>query len=401
MTRWEEGSGPDPVTRAPDASRRRLWVAAGTGVLALGLVAAGATWFVPWWSDANRPPTHQRVAAGRAHTCAITPGGTVKCWGDNTSGQLGDGTTTSTTTPVEVRDLTNVVALSGSGNDTCALTASGTVSCWGANDAGQLGDGGTASSTVPVAVAEVGQGVLAISAGATHTCALTRARAVWCWGDNGSGQLGTGVPAAGSGPREVAGLPARSTGVAAGNGFTCVVFTGRTVRCWGDNGDGQLGLGDTRPRATWETVVGLPPASFVSAGDAHTCALAHDGRVLCWGANFAGQLGATSSARNAFTPMAVPGIGGGFTVVASGYNQTCAVGGSGEVSCWGGARDASVDAGPVTVQGLPPSRDVSVGAFHACAVSDAEVWCWGRNPSGQLGDGSESDHAAPVRVVGF
>lgn len=401
---------PPPARAASRRARRglpavpRWWLVGGSAVVALALVAAGAAvlpWFVPWWSDGNRPPVTQRIAAGRSHTCAVTTHGTVKCWGDNVWGQLGDGTTRASATPVEVQDLAGVVALSGSGNHTCALTSAGLVFCWGADDSGQLGDGGTAARSVPVRVAAVGEGVRAISGSATHTCALLRSRAVSCWGDNGAGQLGAGTSPSGTGPREVVGLPPRSTAVSAGNGYTCVVFTGRTVRCWGDNGDGQLGVGDTEPRSSWQPVVGLPWASAVSAGDTHSCAVTHDGRVMCWGANDGGQLGIIKAARNALTPMAVPGIGEDYELVAAGYRRTCAVSRAGEVTCWGGSADDNAEVVPTIMAELPPSQDVAVGAFHACALAGTEVWCWGRNPDGQLGDGTVRDHAQPVRVANF
>ena len=120
--------------------------------------------------------------------------------------------------------------------------------------------------------------------------------------------------------------------------------------------------------------------------------------VLCWGANFAGQLGITRSAPNALTPLAVPGLAEGQSRVSAGYHQTCAVGPAGEVTCWGGVTDADAEAAPTQVQELPATQDVSVGAFHACAVAGADVWCWGQNSSGQLGDGTQRDRTTPERV---
>lgn len=394
-----------PVTGRRRGAPPKRWLLIGAALVVVGIVVAAAVWFlprfVPWWNDLNRPPQLSRVAAGRSHTCAVTTEGGVKCWGENSSGQLGNGTTTASTSPVSVQGLSGVVAVSGSGNHTCALTGSGAVFCWGANESGQLGNGGPANSPVPVGVTEPGSNVRAVNASVTHTCALTASRALWCWGDNGSGELGPGRTPTDHRPAQVTGLPGQPTDVAAGNGFTCAVLTGRYAVCLGDNGDGQLGLGDATPRATWEYVVGLPRISFVSAGDAHACTITHDAVIMCWGANFAGQLGVTKAARNAFTPMGVPGIGDTFTALSAGYRQTCAVSKNGVVTCWGGSTEAATEAGPAVVAGLPAAQSVSVGAFHACAMAGTEVWCWGQNTDGQLGDGTVLDRDLPTKVTGF
>ena len=388
--------GLPPQPRPP---RQRWSILAAVAVALVALVAVVVV-VLPRWQEGQLPmPPRSRVASGTSHTCALTTGGGVKCWGANHFGQLGNGSTAPSAVPVDVRSLeAGVVGLSGSGNHTCALTGEGTVKCWGANESGQLGNGSTDNSGVPVDVAGLGPGVLQVSAGASHTCALTRSRTVLCWGTNGTGELGTGGTEASAIPVPVKGLPAGSTAVDVGNGFTCVVFTGSTVRCWGDNGDGQLGTGDRTGRLLWETVSTLPPSSVLSVGDAHACAVASDGAVACWGTNRAGQLGISMAGTGSLTPIVVPGLPqGGVTAVSAGYNRTCGVA-SGSVVCWGGAMDAAAaeKAGPQAVAELKGVTEVSVGTFHACAATAQAVSCWGENSNGQLGDGTTSASEVPV-----
>jgi len=395
-------AGKASVDHARRAHPRRRWplvVAAVALVAALGGAAAAA---LPWWRDGHLPPARARIAAGAAHTCAVVGTGGVRCWGDNSFGQLGNGTTTPSTSPVDVAGLSSgVVAVSGSGNHTCALTDTGAVRCWGDNSTGQLGDGTTVSSAVPVDVSGLDAGVLQVSAGAGHTCALTGQRAVACWGDNGTGQLGTGDTRPSATPVPVRDLPARSTSVGVGNGFTCAVFTGRTVRCWGDNGEGQLGLGDRAGRTRWEPVTALARSSAIGVGDSHACAVTRTGEVACWGANWAGQLGLVLASEGSLTPVGVPGLPAGVSAVSSGYHATCALA-SGTVTCWGAAVDAASGerAAPRAMTGLEGVEQVAVGAFHACAATAGSVSCWGENASGQLGDGTTDASDVPVVVVG-
>jgi alpha-tubulin suppressor-like RCC1 family protein len=153
------------------------------------------------------------VSAGGWHSCALTTSGGVKCWGLNAHGQVGDGTRTSASLPRDVIGLTSgVAAIAAGGSHTCALTTAGAVKCWGRNAEGQLGDGTTTESLTPVDVVGLSSGVVAIAAGGYHTCALTAAGAVKCWGDNGYGAVGDGSYADRSAPVSVTGL---NSGVAA------------------------------------------------------------------------------------------------------------------------------------------------------------------------------------------
>jgi len=193
------------------------------------------------------------------HTCAVTTGGGVKCWGSNSNGQLGDGTTTNRSTPVDVAGLTSgVTAITAGEYHTCALMTTGQVKCWGWNGSGELGDGTNISRSTPVDVSGMGSGVSAVDAGWWYTCALTTNGTVNCWGSNSAGGLGDGTTTDRSTPVAVAGALSGVTAIAVGLWHTCGLTTGGGVKCWGSNSNGELGDGTTTDRTTPVAVSGLP-----------------------------------------------------------------------------------------------------------------------------------------------
>jgi alpha-tubulin suppressor-like RCC1 family protein len=279
------------------------------------------------------------LAAGKFHTCALMSGGGVKCWGYNFDGQLGDGTSgTDRLSPVDVVGLSSgVTAITASGAHTCALMSGGGVKCWGQNSYGQLGDGTTAYQSSPVDVVGLSSGVTAITASGAHTCALMSGGGVKCWGQNSFGQLGDGTSGTDRlSPVDVVGLSSGVTAVTAAWGHTCALTGAGGVKCWGYNGSGGLGDGTIAHRLSPVDVVGLSSGvAAVAASEKHTCVVTTAGGVKCWGHNFDGQLGDGTSGTDRSSPVDVVGLSSGVAALAAGESHTCAVTSAGDIQCWG------------------------------------------------------------------
>ncbi len=250
------------------------------------------------------------VAAGGLHTCAVVAGGAVQCWGDNSSGELGNGTTTDSLTPVPVKGLssgTTAVAL-GFGH-TCALLKGGEVKCWGLNTYGELGTGGVSDPVkVPVAVKGLSSGATALVANSLHNCALLAGGTVKRWGHNVDGELGDGTVTDSAVPVAVKGLSAGVVALGAGTGHTCAVTAEGGVKCWGSNAFGQLGDNTIVDRHEPVDVVGLSSGVVaVALGFDHTCAVMTTGAVKCWGGNFYSQLG-DGTKNQSLVPVDVIGL---------------------------------------------------------------------------------------------
>lgn len=371
------------------------------------------------------------VSAGGFHTCALTTAGGVECWGNNTSGELGNGTTggpdcfgTCYTTPVDVIGLSSgVVAVSAGDHHACALTSTHGVKCWGDNAFGDLGNGTLDRSSTPADVIGLASGVAAVSAGGEHTCAVTMAGGVKCWGRNVLGQLGNGTTTDSSTPLDVAGLTNVAV-AAAGLYHTCAVTTAGGVKCWGRNTYGQLGNGTTTNSSTPVDVTDLASTvAAVSAGGEHTCALTTAGGIKCWGDERTGQLGNDVSGAGpcggtdacSITPVDVIGLTSGAAAVSAGGYHTCAITTGGGAECWGFDLYGQLGNGaatnyfqtPMNVYGLATgvaaiSAGDADGDDHTCALTTAGgVKCWGQNIHGELGDGTcECTPISPTPVPG-
>lgn len=326
-------------------------------------------------------PAAVDVAAGDGHACLLRSDGTVRCWGANDFGQLGDGTRTARPEPVEVVGAPpDVAQIDAQGNDTCALTAAGEVWCWGQNHRGQLGDGTLEVRDRPTRVEGLPPAA-GLSVGGAHVCALAAAGEVWCWGWNAPGQLGDGSTEDRTRPVRASSAPPGVVTVEAGYDVSCALEGGGRLSCWGYEPD--------RPPGSVEGV------RAVANGADHTCA-AVESEVRCWGHEPGGLAVPIDGDRSYLVP--------GARRVAAAVDHVCAVTDAGEVWCWGKNDHGQLGDGsyrwstePVRAELGEPASSVAVGARHSCALTrTGGVRCWGANDLGQLGDGTGFESLVPV-----
>ena len=423
------------------------------------------------------------IASGYNHACAIKFDGKAYCWGDQTSGAVGNGTTSGiSTTPVAVTTTNlanadkNFKLITAGGHHSCGVSTTNIVYCWGRNTEGQLGNASNTDSAIPVPVdvagALAGRSILAISAGENFTCAIASASTsaggttnqAFCWGYNAYGQLGnanTGtnqnVPVAVSIATVLASKSVAS--IATGQNHACAIAAGNAVDsavyCWGNNASGQLGTNSTVlsniPVAIVDSnaVLGAMSATNISAGGSSTCMTASDAKVYCWGLNTNGQLGdASNTQRNAAVAVSTADKLSGKTLQALsvGPSHTCALAADDQLYCWGGTLAGAIGNGDTKSYNVPVSvltssmtgaqavsvtskgsanlirtsdssvwqsyssiskfdysdrawKQVSTALKHVCAVSnDGKAYCWGDNTYGQLGNNTSTDQSSPTAV---
>ena len=354
--------------------------------------------------DDGIPEITPMVSGGGNHTAVLNADGTVWTWGTNEAGQLGDGTTTASHTPVQAQNLENVIAVTTGNGYTVALQHGGTVWSWGRNARGQLGDGTTIARQIPVQVQNL-KDIVAISAGSEFTLALRANGTVLSWGFNNNGQLGDGTTTARNTPVQVQSL---TNVIAISSGFNHAIALKEdgTVWTWGMNSSGQLGDGTTIDRHTPVQVQNLENVVAIAAGFTHTVALKDDGTVWAWGWNLAGQLGNGTNI-DSNLPVQVQNLTN-IIAISSGMSHTVALRNDGTVWSWGHNSNGRLGDGtitarntPVQVRNLENVVAVSVGYDHTTILtSEGAVWTWGMNNRGQLGDGTTTHRFLPVRVLG-
>jgi alpha-tubulin suppressor-like RCC1 family protein len=382
----------------------------------------------PWTGTLPPPPPPsgptpiggQTIWANGWRSCAIEAG-VLYCWGQNSDGQVGDGTQRNANTRRPVTGIGDLAAVGLGQFATCICNRAGKASCWGRNIEGELGIGApSASSTTPVVVSGIDDCVQ-ITGGAYHTCVLHAGGTVSCWGSNGSGQLGQS-------PEQVTTTCARSAGpavpclpspalvpglsnvaeIGAGERYGCARMKDMTVACWGDNSVGQLGDGTTTSRPAPAPVIGLAADVVeLAVGRFFACARHASGAVSCWGGGMGGQLG-NGTLGNVPYPVDVAGIGDA-AHLGLGRDHGCVLRDSGTVWCWGGnafgqlGNGTTTSAlGPVQTTGLSGITSIAVGSVHTCARNpDGGAFCWGENIVNQLGDGTTTNRSLAVTVAGF
>jgi len=332
----------------------------------------------------------------------------VYCWGTATEDQLGDGGGPRPMAGPPVTGLNDAIAIDAGANHTCALRRGGSLVCWGYASFGQIGDGTmVASRPTPRAVIDLAGPVSAVAGAALTTCALLTTGEAQCWGESRHGQVGDGSIGLGVyrlTPSYVLGLSAVSA-ISGGYMSACALRADRTVACWGANSFAELGDGTTTDRSTpVEAFPGALLADQIAAGIYHTCAR-HGSSVSCWG-----RLSGTGTV--SMTRVGVPGVSDAAEIDA-GADFDCVRRTSGTVSCWGtsasgelgtGAIGTSTSSPAVPVVGLADAIQLAIsgaGSFACALRATGAVVCWGDNTYGQLGDGTMTDRAMPVTVLGL
>ena len=431
---------------------RRTWTILKAGAIFVALIAVSLLLLESSGAGASTAPI---IDTADYHTCAVMPDTGVQCWGGNQHGELGDGTTDNSNVPVDVVEgsgrLSGISAVTTGYEHTCAVTVAGGAKCWGDNEFGQLGDDSTDNSLTPVDVLDGPGGsplanvkAIVASPGVAqgyHTCALveddpqTAGYGVKCWGENIKGQLGDGTTTTRTTPVDVNLLASGVDALAIGVQHTCALLSTGGMKCWGNNGSGELGDNGVcvTPCSTPVNVVGL--SSGVTkitaggyAGAGRSCAV-QNGGAKCWGKNDTSQLGdGTTTDRS--TPVTVSGLGSGVADINTGGGHTCAITTGATAKCWGFnglifgwgvlgddgacgdicstpvdvcATDAPLPRPCTTAAGNALTDVVAIraGLYHTCAqiAPHNTLKCWGLGGSGQLGIGPAGAQMMPFDVL--
>ena len=384
-------------------------------------------------SDATGPDdmSQIQIQAGREFTCAVDGEGIAWCWGRNNAGQLGDGTSNNQGAPARVRGerTFSSIGIAGTGVHACGVSDTGTAFCWGGNDRGQLGNGTIDDSSVPVAVA--GSHVFrSVSAGSQFSCGVAVGGDGYCWGQGAWGNLGDGGKAQSLEPVLVAGNLEFSTLKAGSSSLACGVTTGGDGYCWGLNWRGEIGsttgeqcavgpfLLDCASTPARVPRINDEPFQDISPGLSYACGVSAGGLAACWGTNELGQLGNVTTEICIGGPglfdascsrTALPVFGQHRCLnIATGRQHTCGVTVTRQGLCWGLNDLGQLGNGvfrsqstvPETVRGGHAFVSIAAGHQHSCgATAKADMYCWGTNVWGQVGNADALIQEFPILVV--
>lgn len=343
------------------------------------------------------------IVQGACHGCAWREGRAF-CWGDNSFGELGDGSRVSRRYAMPVQGLDQIVQMAvgcgspTSSGHTCAVTSSKELWCWGANVDGQIGDESGEDQLVPKRIASL-SGVTSVSLGVRHSCALLDDHRVFCWGDNSSLQIGDDTLIDRPAPTPVIGLT-DAVEISMGHYHSCARRQTGALACWGRNAYGEAGTGDQYGVSHPMPVRGIDDALQITAGGFHTCARRAAGGAWCWGSGLYGEMGNGTQPFAQLTPVKVKLVWEPLEI--SSGEALCARNAQGAVSCWSARLDAKLNTviklSPEPIAPLAPG----LGLGGSCAaLADGAISCWGFNDSGQLGNGMLNNSDVPVEVVGL
>ena len=360
-------------------------------------------WASPSTQSQNWPAKiKQSFFAGREYSCGTAEDGTLKCWGDNDYGQVGDGTTTDRNTPTIIDPGTSYLSVTPGLYHTCGITTSGTLKCWGWNYYGQVGDGTKINRNTPTNI-DPGTSYQSVTLGSFHTCGITTSGTLKCWGYNYYGQVGDGTTTNRPTPTNID--PGTSyQSVTPGSYHTCGITTSGTLKCWGGNNYGQVGDGTKINRNTPTNIDPGTSYQSVTLGSFHTCGITTSGTLKCWGYNYYGQVG-DGTTTNRPTPTNIdPGTS--YQSVTPGSYHTCGITTSGTLKCWGGNNYGQVGDGTKINRNTPTNIDpgtsyqsVTLGSFHTCGITTSgTLKCWGYNYYGQVGDGTTTNRPTPTNI---
>ena len=354
------------------------------------------------------------ISSGWDHQCTILSG-SLWCWGGNYYGQLGVGSTNNDFSTPQLVDLglgRTAVSVSLGKEYTCAILDDGSLKCWGFNNFGKVGIGGGGNPNTPQIVdLGVGRTAVSVSLGMDHTCALLDDGSLKCWGNGGDGRLGTGSTIGGATPQLVdLGVGVNAVSVSVGEQHTCAILDNGSLKCWGSGLAGALGLNSELSYSTPQYVnVGLGrTVTAVSLGDKFTCAILDDGSLKCWGDNTMGQMGVGSNGPSQKTPQSVDlGVGRTAISLSLGRSHVCVILDDNSLKCWGRNQYGQLGIGSSSAYHTSPQNVavgqgigyVSSGKEHTCVITiDGELSCWGLNSNGQLGIGTTVDSNSPQLV---